>query len=92
MVKNSVDLSEWTQLVNKANSTVSGGISKMKNVNFSQTNAKPFKEFTTMITNINSSLDSYKIFVKGSMDKMTAAGKNKANDDKAGAASLKIRR
>ncbi|WP_275400723.1 hypothetical protein [Enterococcus faecium] len=91
MVKNSVDLSEWTQLVNKANSTVSG-ISKMKNVNFSQTNAKPFKEFTTMITNINSSLDSYKIFFKGSMDKMTAAGKNKANDDKAGAASLKIRR
>lgn len=91
MVKNSVDLSEWTQLVNKANSTVSG-ISKMKNVNFSQTNAKPFKEFTTMITNINSSLDSYKIFVKGSVDKMTAAGKNKANDDKAGAASLKIRR
>lgn len=91
MVKNSVDLSEWTQLVNKANSTVSG-ISKMKNVNFSQTNAKPFKEFTTMITNINSSLDSYKIFVKGSMDKMTAAGKNKGNDDKAGAASLKIRR
>lgn len=91
MVKNSVDLSEWTQLVNKANSTVSG-ISKMKNVNFFQTNAKPFKEFTTMITNINSSLDSYKIFVKGSMDKMTAAGKNKANDDKAGAASLKIRR
>ncbi|HGF7128773.1 TPA: hypothetical protein ACF3DK_001759 [Enterococcus faecium] len=91
MVKNSVDLSEWTQLVNKANSTFSG-ISKMKNVNFSQTNAKPFKEFTTMITNINSSLDSYKIFVKGSMDKMTAAGKNKANDDKAGAASLKIRR
>ncbi|WP_165005119.1 MULTISPECIES: hypothetical protein [unclassified Enterococcus] len=91
MVKSSVDLSEWTQSVNKANSTVSG-ISKMKNVNFSQTNAKPFTEFTTMINNINSSLDNYKTFVKGSMDKMTAAGKNKANDDKAGAASLKISR
>jgi len=43
-----------------------------------------------MIEQINSSLESYKGFAKGSTNKMIAAGKNKANDDKTGAATMKI--
>ena len=54
-MKSGVNLSEWTQSVNKANSTISG-IGKMKTVSFSQTNARPFTEFKTMIEQINSSL------------------------------------
>jgi len=88
-MKSGVNLSEWTQSVNKANSTISG-IGKMKTVSFSQTNARPFTESKTMIEQINSSLESYKEFAKGSTNKMIAAGKNKANDDKAGAATMKI--
>ncbi|MEB7919450.1 hypothetical protein NGH88_00005 [Enterococcus faecalis] len=46
--------------------------------------------FMWPLTQINSSLESYKEFAKGSTNKMISAGKNKANDDKAGAATMKI--
>ncbi len=40
-MKSGVNLSEWMQSVNKANSTISR-MGKMKTVSFSQTNARPF--------------------------------------------------
>lgn len=46
--------------------------------------------FTEMISEINSSLASYKGMAEQDVSKMIKAGENKARDDKAGASSMKI--
>jgi hypothetical protein len=43
-----------------------------------------------MISEINSSLASYKGMAEQDVTKMIKAGENKAKDDKAGASSMKI--
>ena len=78
-MKSGVNLSEWTQSVNKANST---GIGKMKTVSF----LKQMLDLYRIQNNDRANQffsESYKEFAKGSTNKMIAAGKNKANDDKA---------
>ncbi|HCM87840.1 MULTISPECIES: hypothetical protein [Enterococcus] len=79
----------WSGDVSKAGSSA-GNIGKVESVTFGQTNLSPFTQFTEMISEINSSLASYKGMAEQDVSKMIKAGENKARDDKAGASSMKI--
>lgn len=79
----------WSGDVSKAGSSA-GSIGKVASVSFGQTNLSPFTQFTEMISEINSSLASYKSMAEQDVTKMIKAGEHKTKDDKAGASSLEI--
>lgn len=87
MVKTGVD-STWSSTVSQATSTVSS-IEKLKNPKLSKTTLTPFKGFSSIISELNNSLSSYKEFHKTDAAKMKQVGINKSDDDIAGASSMK---
>lgn len=89
MQKTGVNLQIWKDTVNRASSSAEN-IGKVKAIKLSKTDLAPFTSFKNSIEEINNSLASYKGLAEQDAGKMIKAGANKAQDDSAGASSLKI--
>ncbi|MBN7274911.1 variable surface protein mvspG [Ligilactobacillus pobuzihii] len=88
MAKTGVDLGEWAEVVNKAAGSEKD-LKKLSKLNLVKTNLKPFTVFADYIDAYNESVEEFRKFAKTDKTMMIKVAKNKDDDDKDGAKSLK---
>lgn len=79
-MKTGVDPSEWPVVV-RAQETKVNGVSKVSNVQFSQTNLRPFTDVNSAIQKFNAAISALKTQTTGETNNLMQAGHNKQIDD-----------
>lgn len=87
MVQTGVRFSEWSGKVSSYSSSVNG-VHRIRNIKLGRTNMAPFTSFNSYISEVNSSLSSFKSYVGNQKSNMIQVGQNKVTVDSQGAQDL----
>ena len=88
MKKIGIDQNQWKSIVNRV-SGQARSLNKIKKIDLSKTDLKPFKKFNNLTEEINSSIDNYRLLVDYNTQQLIDVGERKVAVDKQGAASFK---